>query len=87
MTNNLGGTDTRPPAQWGLLIGRAVRSLPQARNATDAALYACNLRAHKRVKAVVVYRHSEGELWRRWMDRVPVPTQLSFDSYTTQENR
>ncbi|WP_328411935.1 hypothetical protein [Nocardia sp. NBC_00403] len=66
--------------QWGVLIGEQVRSLPKARSVTAASLYACNLKTGKRgVKAVVVYRDSESEMWRRWIDEQPVPTQLTFD--------
>ncbi|MFI6043373.1 hypothetical protein ACIA8C_17190 [Nocardia sp. NPDC051321] len=69
----------RGQTQWGLLIGQAVRPLPKARNVTDAALYACNLKTTKRVKTAVVYRDSEAETWRKWIDETPVPTQLAFD--------
>lgn len=66
------------PVQWGLLIGQAVRPLPNARNVTDA-LYACNRKTTKRVKTHVVYRDSESAMWRRWIEETPVPTQLAFD--------
>ncbi|GAJ81954.1 hypothetical protein NBRGN_045_00550 [Nocardia brasiliensis NBRC 14402] len=65
--------------EWGLLVAGEVRPLVKARNITDATMYACNLTARKRAKAIVVYRDSEALGWRRWIDDKPVPTQLAFD--------
>lgn len=72
-------TSDRKPVQWGVLIGEQVKPLPKARNVTDAALYASNLNSARGSKAVVVYRDSEGEMWQRWIDQAPVPTQLALD--------
>ncbi|MFI9406252.1 hypothetical protein [Nocardia sp. NPDC052316] len=72
---------SRRTVQWGVLIGLAVRPLPKARNVTDAVLYACHLQTSKRLKASVVYRDSDTENWRRWIDETPVPTQLALDLY------
>lgn len=69
----------KPRREWALLVGGAVRPLLKARNITDATMYACNLRARNRAKAVVVYRDSEAQGWRRWIDDKPVATQLTFD--------
>ncbi|CAM4497729.1 hypothetical protein NONI108955_36170 [Nocardia ninae] len=71
----------RKPVQWGVLIGQMVRPLPKARNVTDAVLYACHLETAKRVKSSVVYRDSDTESWRKWIDETPVPTQLALDLY------
>lgn len=69
---------TRKSVQWGVLIGEQVKPLPKARNVTDATLYASNLNTARGSKAVVVYRHSDSETWRRWADEAPVPTQLNL---------
>ncbi|MGY4101318.1 hypothetical protein ACW2Q0_17460 [Nocardia sp. R16R-3T] len=69
----------RKPVQWGVLIGEQVKPLPKARNVTDATLYASNLNTARGSKVVVVYRDSDEELWRRWIDEAPVPTQLGLD--------
>ncbi|WP_405161893.1 hypothetical protein OG203_37155 [Nocardia sp. NBC_01499] len=71
----------RKRVQWGVLIGQAVRPLPKARNVTDAVLYACHLKTNRRVKTIVVYRDSDTENWRKWIDETPVPTQLALDLY------
>ncbi|MGX1775381.1 hypothetical protein ACWIGW_24935 [Nocardia brasiliensis] len=65
--------------EWALLVGGEVRPLLKARNITDATMYACNLSARNRAKAVVVYRDSDTQAWRRWIDDKPVPVQLTFD--------
>ncbi|MEU0876931.1 hypothetical protein [Nocardia brasiliensis] len=65
--------------EWALLVGGEVRPLLKARNITDATMYACNLSARNRAKAVVVYRGSDTQAWRRWIDDKPVPVQLTFD--------
>ncbi|MGX1772001.1 hypothetical protein ACWIGW_07780 [Nocardia brasiliensis] len=69
----------RTRREWALLVGREVRPLLKARNITDATMYACNLSARNRAKAVVVYRDSDTQAWRRWIDDKPVPVQLAFD--------
>ncbi|MFE9581906.1 hypothetical protein ACFYO1_36405 [Nocardia sp. NPDC006044] len=71
----------RKQVQWGVLIGRSVRPLPKARNVTDAVLYACHLKTRRNVKTAVVYRDSESETWRKWIDETPVPTQLALDLF------
>ncbi|WP_433679979.1 hypothetical protein [Nocardia sp. CA-119907] len=68
----------RKPVQWGVLIGETVRSLPKARNVTDATLYASKLTTPQGAKTPVVYRHSDDNMWRRWIDKAPVPTQLAL---------
>ncbi|MBF6174291.1 hypothetical protein [Nocardia blacklockiae] len=70
--------------QWGVLVRGSVRPLPVARNVTDATLYAAHLNTTQRVKAIVVYRYSDSELWRRWIDNQPVPTQLVLFSSEVQ---
>jgi hypothetical protein len=76
---------TRTTVEWGVLIGETVRALPKARNVTDATLYACNLTTGKRrVTAVVVYRDSDSEMWRTWIDNTPVPTQFALDLFAEE---
>jgi hypothetical protein len=71
--------------QWGVLIGETVRPLPNARNVTDATLYACNLTTGNRgVNAAVVYRDSDTEMWRHWIDERTVPTQLALDVFAKE---
>ncbi|WP_280408940.1 hypothetical protein [Nocardia brasiliensis] len=65
--------------EWALLVGGEVRPLLKARNITDATMYACNLSARNRAKAVVIYRDSDTQGWRRWIDDKPVATQLAFE--------
>lgn len=72
---------TRKTVQWGVLIGEHVKPLPKARNVTDATLYAANLDISRRTKSAVVYRDSEEEQWRKWIDNSPVPTQLALDLF------
>ncbi|MET8875583.1 hypothetical protein [Nocardia sp. NPDC004604] len=64
--------------QWGVLIGETVRLLPKARNVTDATLYASKITTPRGTKTPVVYRHSDNDMWHRWIDDVPVPTQLNL---------
>ncbi|WP_405159545.1 hypothetical protein OG203_24040 [Nocardia sp. NBC_01499] len=77
----MGADSARTSVQWGVLIGHAVRPLPKARNVTDAVLYVCNLKARRKAKTAVVYRDSDTETWRKWIDETPVPTQLALDLY------
>ncbi|WP_433681202.1 hypothetical protein [Nocardia sp. CA-119907] len=74
-------SSTRKPVQWGVLIGETVRALPTARNVTDATLFASKLKPVRGAKTAVVYRDSKDEMWRRWIDEAPVPTQLAFDVF------
>lgn len=69
----------REPVQWGVLIGRSVRPLPQARHLTAALLFAERATRGAQPKSLVVYRRSDEDLWRMWSTDKPIATQLSFD--------
>ncbi|QIS09390.1 hypothetical protein [Nocardia arthritidis] len=73
--------------QYGVKIGRNIRPLPNARNATDAAICASRHGGTGEAKAIVVYRNSDRDLWRTWRGDQQVPTQLDLDLSPRREDR
>ncbi|MEV2226229.1 hypothetical protein AB0E01_41190 [Nocardia vinacea] len=71
---------TRKTVQWGVLIGETVRPLPKARNVTQALLMAeqPSNQGKRGGKPVVVFRDHEHDMWKRYRDNTPVPTQFSL---------
>ncbi|WP_280312294.1 hypothetical protein [Nocardia abscessus] len=71
---------TRKTVQWAVLIGETVRPLPKAQNVSQAYLMADkpSYRPREGGKAVIVYRHHDREMWRRYNADTPVPTQLAL---------
>ncbi|MGY4103719.1 hypothetical protein ACW2Q0_29785 [Nocardia sp. R16R-3T] len=71
---------TRKPVQWGVKVGRSVRHLPNISNITQALLIADKIACGgQSAKHLVVYRHSDSEMWRSWIGDREQPTQLTLD--------
>ena len=71
---------TGKTVEWGVLIGETVRPLPKAQNVSQALLMAekPGNRGRRGSKPVVVFRDGAHDMWKRWRDNTPVPTQFAL---------
>ncbi|WP_405177736.1 hypothetical protein OG225_26185 [Nocardia sp. NBC_01377] len=78
---------TRKAVEWGVLIGETVRPLPKAQNVTQARLMAAKPgnRGRRGHAPVVVFRDSARDMWKRYQDQAPVPTQFDLFDLFEQE--